>query len=61
MKEYRRDVVHAPDSEYHWVELGPIPGLPEWHLQSGLNRYPFPKEHAAFRFAENAKATYPGR
>ena len=61
MKEYRRDVEHKPDNEYHWVILGPLPEVPPWHLQSEPTRYPFPTDTAAFRFAENNKATYPGR
>jgi len=61
MTEYRKDVTHKPDSEYAWVELGPIPGLPEWHQQSQPSRYPFPTGVAAVKFATNNKAEWPER
>ena len=61
MKEFRRDVEHKPDSEYHWVVLGPIPGYPAWHTQAGETRYPFSKEQAAFTFADSVKAIHPER
>lgn len=61
MKEFRRDIDHGPESRFHWVVLGPIPELPAWHTQSEETRYPFPTDKAAFRFADNVKATYPQR
>jgi len=42
---------HKPDSEYVWVVLGPIAGLPAWHQQAGTGRYPFPTVEAAELFA----------
>lgn len=59
MKEYRKEMEHRPDSEYAWVDLGPIPGLPDWHLQSEASTYPFPTNAAALRFA--AAHRQPGR
>jgi hypothetical protein len=60
VNEFRRDVQrHKPDSEYFWVELGPIPGYPDWHEQSKVSRYPFPTASAAAIFAE--AHMYPGR
>jgi hypothetical protein len=59
--EYRKDIVHRPDSEYFWVELGPIPGYPEWHVQSEVTRYPFPTLAAANLFASNHRRLWPGR
>ncbi len=62
MEQFRRDVPrHKPDSEYFWVELGPIPGYPDWHIQSQSNRYPFPTAVAAGRFADNHAHMWPGR
>lgn len=40
------------DTEYHWVKLGPIPGLPSWHVQSGWGQHAFPTRQAAERFAK---------
>lgn len=59
MKEFRRDIEHRPDSEYAWVDLGPIPGYPSWHIQSDWNSYPFPTNAAAQKFA--AAHRLPGR
>lgn len=51
MSTYRREIKHGPASEYAWVELGPIPGLPGWHIQSKPTSYPFPTNSAALQFA----------
>ena len=59
MNEYRRDMQHKPDSEYAWVDLGPIPDLPAWHMQFQPSSYPFPTNSAAMRFA--AAHQHPGR
>lgn len=40
------------DTEYYWVKLGPIPGYPSWHVQSGWTQYPFPTRVAAEKFAK---------
>jgi len=61
MNDYRRDIKHKPDSEYAWVELGPIPGYPDWHLQSEPSSYPFPTNAAAVLFATRNKADWPNR
>ena len=55
------EILHKPASEYTWVELGPIPGVPGWHIQSKPTSYPFPTENAAIKFAINARLEYPGR
>lgn len=55
MNEYRREITHKPDSEYAWVLLGPIPGLPEWHIQGKPTSYPFPTNEAALRFAAGCR------
>ncbi|QZE10973.1 hypothetical protein SEA_AGAPE74_74 [Mycobacterium phage Agape74] len=60
MKEYRTTLDHDT-GESTFVELGPIPELPPWHVQSNPSRWPFPKEKAAFRFAEATKADHPNR
>lgn len=59
LNEYRKEIKHGPDSTYFWVELGPIPGYPDWHIQSEAIRYPFPTAEAAERFA--AAHQSPGR
>lgn len=61
MKEFRRDIEHRPDSDYFWVVLGPIPGYPDWHIQSQETRYPFPTPEAAERFADTHRKLWPGR
>ncbi|AIK67788.1 hypothetical protein PBI_EQUEMIOH13_72 [Mycobacterium phage Equemioh13] len=61
MKEYRTTLELDPGASYTYVELGPIPELPPWHVQSQPSRWPFPKEKAAFRFAEAHKADHPNR
>lgn len=62
MNEYRKDIPLSTETVYHWVHLGHIPGMPAWHEDLyAKSAYPFPTEKAAFRFAENNKATYPGR
>ncbi|WXX09778.1 hypothetical protein [Mycobacterium phage MS619] len=60
MKEYRTSI-EVEDQGSTYVELGPIPELPPWHVQSHPSRWPFPKEKAAFRFAEATKADHPNR
>ncbi|AOT27744.1 hypothetical protein SEA_LEVIATHAN_74 [Mycobacterium Phage Leviathan] len=60
MKEYRTTLDHDTGGST-FVELGPIPELPPWHVQSNPSRWPFPKEKAAFRFAESTKADHPNR
>jgi len=59
VKEYRKDLEHKPDSEYAWVDLGPIPDLPSWHMQFQPSSYPFPTNAAALMFA--AAHRMPGR
>ncbi|QBP30549.1 hypothetical protein SEA_CHARM_68 [Mycobacterium phage Charm] len=50
-----------PGKSYTWVEMGPAPNMPLWHHLAQPARYPFPKENAAFRFAESHKGRHPGR
>ncbi|QGH80634.1 hypothetical protein SEA_RAHALELUJAH_74 [Mycobacterium phage Rahalelujah] len=59
IKEYRTTLDLDPDTEYTYVEMGPKPDMPLWHHLAQPSRYPFPKEAAAFRFAEAHKE--PGR
>ena len=61
LKEYRKEITHDPDTTYAWVELGPIPGKPDWHQQSKRSSFPFPTNTAAALFATNNKAEYPDR
>ncbi|AFV51202.1 hypothetical protein ST20ES_74 [Mycobacterium phage 20ES] len=60
MREYRKTIV-TEETGSTFVELGPIPELPAWHVQANPSRWPFPKEKAAFRFAEAHKADHPNR
>ncbi|BBC43894.1 hypothetical protein [Mycobacterium phage GS4E] len=50
-----------PGKSYTWVEMGPIPELPPWHVQSNPSRFPFPGEKEAWRFAEGCKTDHPNR
>ncbi|QGJ87796.1 hypothetical protein SEA_BIANCATRI92_71 [Mycobacterium phage BiancaTri92] len=60
MNEYRKTLdLESKGSTF--VELGPIPELPPWHVQSQPSRWPFPTEKAGFRFAEAHKADHPNR
>ncbi|AUV62026.1 hypothetical protein KIV63_gp18 [Mycobacterium phage SWU2] len=60
MNTYRTSVDLDGDT-YTYVEMGPVPGMPLWHHLSQPSRWPFPKEQAAFRFAETAKGSHPQR
>jgi len=59
IEKYRRTVELDRDAEYHYVELGPIPGKPGWHEQAKPSSYAFPSVEAATRFAQGHKE--PGR
>lgn len=61
LAEYRKTIELDPDTKYHWVQLGPIPGLPDWHVQSQPSRWPFPTPEAAMRFAKAHKERDPLR
>lgn len=56
-----RDNEMADLTRYTWVELGPVPGMPKWHEQSKLSRWPFPTREAARKFARFHKDQEPGR
>lgn len=43
------------------VELGPIPGLPDWHQQSTPSSYPFPTTRSGMAFAKANQAAHPDR
>ena len=47
--------------EYHYVNMGPIKGKPDWHQQSKPSRYPFPTWRSAMAFAKAHKDAYPDR
>ena len=52
MKEFRRDVPINHETDYWFVEMGPVPGQPSWHQQLyKFQSYPFPRLEAARRFA----------
>lgn len=62
MDEYRKDIQHKPDSEYAWVEMGPIPDQPDWHMRLYAHQaYPFPTNAAALLFAATHRGIHPGR
>lgn len=47
---------HSPDSQYWFVEMGPIPDKPDWHQKMyEFQSYPFPRYEAARRFAFGAR------
>lgn len=56
-----RDRDNADLSKYTWVELGPVPGAPEWHIQSNPQRHAFLTPEVASRFAQAHKRLSPGR
>lgn len=56
MNEYRRTITHSPDSQYWFVEMGPIPNQPDWHMKLyDFQSYPFPSLEAARRFSMGAR------
>lgn len=60
--EYRKSIPLAVDTEYWFVEMGPIPDKPAWHQDLyRWQSYPFPTERAALLFAGNHAGLYPGR
>lgn len=62
MREFRRDVPLAHGTEYWFVEMGPIPGKPDWHTQLYASQaYPFPSPVAAKLFAANHRKMYADR
>jgi len=68
VNEYRKTIPLSTETQYWFVEMGPIPGVPEWHSPRVLHSardyrisYPFPTEVAAHRFANAATAEHPGR
>ncbi|ASZ75237.1 hypothetical protein PBI_MISSWHITE_71 [Mycobacterium phage MissWhite] len=61
MKTHKKTLDLSSESEYTFVEMGPIPDLPPWHQQSHPSRFPFPTPEAAQRFAQAAAVRHPGR
>lgn len=60
--EYRKAIQLSSETEYWFVEMGPVPDRPAWHQEVYRhNRYPFPTEFAAFRFAASHKRRDPNR
>jgi hypothetical protein len=53
--------INGADDGYWRVELGPIPNVPDWHVQSEGTSYPFPSEAAARTFARVHQAKEPNR
>lgn len=49
------------EDRHHWVDLGPIPGLPSWHEQNGHSSVPFPTREAADLFASRHQELQPLR
>lgn len=49
------------DGAYWYVDLGPIPNVPDWHVQSQGTSYPFPTEKAALTFAHVHQLQEPNR
>lgn len=61
MTEYRKALPEIDADDYWHVDMGPIPGKPEWHGQSRPSSYPFPTEMAAMGFAATHKMLDPDR
>lgn len=51
----------TPGKSYGYVDMGPIPGLPDWHEQSKPSSYAFPNPESAIGFAEAHKRRDPLR
>lgn len=47
--------------DYFHVELGPIPGKPDWHEQSKWASYAFPDWQSAQAFADTHRKLEPHR
>ena len=59
---YRKQVELPTGSDYWFVHLGPVPGMPDWHQKMyEHSSYPFPSEKAANLFAKLHTEMYPGR
>ena len=62
MEPYRKMVDLPSGSDYWFVEMGPVPDMPEWHQELyGFNSYAFPTKAAANLFAANHQSLHPGR
>ena len=62
MEPYRKRVDLPTDSDYWFVELGPVPDMPAWHQEMySFSSYAFPTKVAANLFASNHQRMYPGR
>lgn len=62
MNEYRKTIPLSTTTPYWFVEMGPIPNMPDWHTELYSHQsYPFPTEVAAHRFANAASAEHPSR
>ncbi len=59
--KYRRELTLDTEKQYWYVDMGPKPGMPDWHVLSDPSRYPFPTERAAVRFSRNHKQIDPTR
>lgn len=56
MNEYRTTIPLSHHTDYWFVEMGPIPGQPDWHMKLyEFQSYPFPSVEAARRFAFTAR------
>lgn len=53
--------INGADDGYWRVELGPIPNVPDWHVQSQGTSYSFPNQKAAETFARTHKIQEPRR
>lgn len=58
---YYRTIKLDTEVRYWFVDMGPIPDVPDWHVQSRGISYPFPTELGAFRFALFHKNKDPDR
>jgi hypothetical protein len=62
MDAYRKTIELDRDKSYWFVDLGPIPGKPDWHIQMYKQvSYAFPSLESATRFAVAHKAGSPQR
>lgn len=62
MNEYRKTIPLSTTTDYWFVQMGPIPNKPDWHMKLyAKSSYAFPTEVAAHRFANAAAAEHPDR
>ena len=62
MNEYRKSIPLSTETQYWFVQMGPVPNKPDWHTELYTSQsYPFPTPEAASLFASVHKRKDPLR